>query len=246
MSARRALVLLSLFLAITGSRSCYGSGDPTTSVDLEISLMSKYVWRGLVYNEDAVLQPSLTVGGQSGLSFNLWSSFDTTDFCGTKGRCSELDYTLGYQWESGGKEYYLAYAVYTYPNTSFAGTSEVTAGVDLGGPLGANLWMYWDVVEAKSLYINLGWAGTARLGGISVDLSGEFGLADKRHSSYYYGVPSAGLADASACLGIPVDLCGGWSAVGSITYTSVLKQALREAVERPDNFVFGIAVARTL
>ncbi len=239
-------MFLWLALTIGGSSPCHAIGEPAISVDMDISLMSKYVWRGLVYNEDVVVQPSLTISQSSGFSFNLWSRFDTTDSCGTRARCSELDYTLGYDWESGGRGYSLAYAVYTYPNTPFAGTSEITAGVDLGGPLGANVWIYWDVVEARSLYISLGWARTVSLSGVSVDLSGEFGLADKRHSNYYYGVASAGLTDASACLEIPLDLRGGWSVVGSLTYTSVLKGSLRESVEHPDNFVFGVSVAKTL
>jgi len=246
MSHRKALILLSFVIACCSLPTCYASGESIPSVDFELSAVSKYVWRGLVFNEDPVIQPSLTASWESGVSFNLWGNFDTTDFCGTKNRCNELDYTLGYEWESGGKGLGIAYAAYTYPSTSFAGTSEVSASCDFGGEFGANICLNWDVVEAKGLYVNLGWAKTACLGGMSVDLSGGFGVASRRHSEYYYGAPISGLTDATVCLEVPIEAHGGWSVIPSITYASVLKRSLRQAVEHPDNYVFGVTVAKTL
>jgi len=242
---RTAMMLLSITLIYAIASPCCATQEPPMSVDFETFQASKYVWRGLVCNDEPVAQPSLTLSWQSGVSLNLWGSFDQTDFGDAKCRFSELDYTLGYDWTSGGKEWTVGYAVYTYPNTIFTGTSEILASCAFAGSWGANLSLAWDVGEANGPYLNLGWARTALLGGRSVDISGGLGFADKRVSGYYYGVPGAGMSDASVCIAVPIASHGGWSITPSIAYTSILRQSVREAVERPDNYVFGVRLTRT-
>ena len=57
---------------------------PTASAD--ISVLSKYVWRGYELNDDSlVLQPSVTVG-YKGFSLNLWGNLDS-DLVGTDKAC---------------------------------------------------------------------------------------------------------------------------------------------------------------
>ena len=245
MLLKTAMMLLLLTLICAAVSPCRATEEPPMSVDVEAFQASKYVWRGLVCNDDPVAQPSLTLNWRSGVSFNLWGCFDETDFGDAKGKCSELDYTLSYDWTSGGKDWTIGYAVYSYPNTTFAGTSEILAGCAFRGLWGANMSLAWDVGEAKGLYLNLGWARTTRLGGRPVDISGGFGFADKQVSGYYYGAPSTGMSDASVCIAVPIASYGGWSIIPSITYTRVLRRPLREAVERPDNCVFGVRLART-
>lgn len=243
---RRIVLLLYLMITLLMyAGGCQASEEPLMSIDFEAAQLSKYVWRGLVCNDEPVVQPSLTANWRSGVSLNVWGSFDQTEFADAKGKCSELDYTLGYDWESGGKEWTVGYTVYTYPNTCFAGTSEILASCAFGGPWGAKLSLNRDVGEANGLYLNLGLAKTAHLGGRSLDISGGLGFADKQVSSYYYGVPNAGLSDALVCLEVPIACHGGWSITPSIAYTRVLGQSLREAVERPDNCVFGARLTRT-
>lgn len=245
MLVRTAMVLLSITLIYAAASPCCADQEPSMNVDFEALQASKYVWRGVVYNNDPVVQPSLTVNWRSGVSLNLFGSFDETDFCDAKGRCSELDYTLGYDWTSGGKDWTVGCARYTYPNTTFAGTSEILASCAFAGSWGPKLSLARDVDEANGLYLNLGWTRTALLGGRSVDISGGLGFADKRVSSYYYGVPSAGLSDASVCIEVAIESHSGWSISPSVAYTKLLRRSVREAVERPDNYVFGVKLTTT-
>ena len=245
MSVRMAIGILTILLTYSAASLCSATDEASMSVDFEAVQASKYVWRGLVCNDEPVMQPSLTASWQSGISFNLWGSFDQTDFGGTKGKFSELDYTLSYDWHSGGKDWTIGYSIYTYPNTSSAGTSEIIANCDFGGPLGANLSLARDIREANGLYLGLGWSKTALIKNRSVDISGELGFSDKRISGYYYGVKSAGLSNASICIEMPVDSHGGWTITPSIAYTRVLRQSLRAAVDSPDNYIFGVKLAKT-
>lgn len=237
--------LLLIALTCAAVSPCCASDEPSVSIDFEAVQASKYVWRGLVCNDDPVVQPSLTASWQSGVSLNLWASFDQTDFADAKDRFTELDYTLGYDWRSGGKDWSLGYSAYTYPNTSFASTGEILASCDFGGPCGVTLSLARDIRQANGLYVNLGLSRTTLVGGRSVDISGGLGYSNRRMSSYYNAVDSAGLSDASASIEVPIESRGGWTIIPSIVYTRVLRQPLREAVESPDNYVFGVKLSRS-
>lgn len=245
MSFKTAMMTLTITLICAAASPCWAAEEPSMSVDFEVFQGSKYVWRGIVYNNEPVLQPSLTASWKSGLSLNLWGNFDETDFGDCKGRCNELDYTIGYDWESGGKELSIGYSVYTYPNTEFAGTSEILASCGFGGSLSPALSLAWDVDQARGLYLNLGLARSVPLGSRSLEISGGLGFADKRVSNYYYGVPSAGLADASVCVEVPIESRGGWTITPSVAYTRLIRQSVRESMGRPDNFIFGVKLAKT-
>jgi uncharacterized protein (TIGR02001 family) len=46
-----------------------------TEATLEVALASAYVWRGQVHNNDAVIQPQITLA-QYGFSMNMWANYD--------------------------------------------------------------------------------------------------------------------------------------------------------------------------
>jgi len=63
---------------------------------LDLPVFSHYVWRGQVLNDEAVFQPSLTVSGPWGLSFNTWANMDLTDNFDNSGEFTEVDLTVAY------------------------------------------------------------------------------------------------------------------------------------------------------
>jgi outer membrane scaffolding protein for murein synthesis (MipA/OmpV family) len=65
-------------------------------ITAEAALMSAYVWRGQVYNNDAVFQPQLTIE-QYGVSFNIWGNYDLGENVnGISSDFSEIDMSLAY------------------------------------------------------------------------------------------------------------------------------------------------------
>jgi hypothetical protein len=65
-------------------------------VTVEAALMTAYVWRGQVYNNDFVVQPQITIA-QYGVSFNIWGNFDLGEnYYGISGDWSEVDLSLAY------------------------------------------------------------------------------------------------------------------------------------------------------
>ena len=76
------------------------AGDNKAAWTFDLAAASKYVWRGLLVNDEFVLQPSvgITFGG---FNANIWSSVDLTDYGaesgaynGRKFDLQEVDYTV--------------------------------------------------------------------------------------------------------------------------------------------------------
>lgn len=74
-------------------------GPALHALDVEISLISRYIWRGfdLLPQNKPVLQPSLTIDfAESGFSLNLWSSFGLAERRVYR-ELDEIDLTLHYE-----------------------------------------------------------------------------------------------------------------------------------------------------
>ncbi|MEA2067866.1 MAG: TorF family putative porin [Verrucomicrobiota bacterium] len=73
------------------------ANDPAeTKVTAEVALVSSYVWRGQVLNNDFVLQPQLTAS-QYGVSLNIWANYDLgKNHAGINNDFSEMDFSLAY------------------------------------------------------------------------------------------------------------------------------------------------------
>lgn len=73
------------------------SGNSSEAIaSVELALVSADVWRGMVRNEDFVLQPQFSVA-QYGVSFNIWGNYDISkNYLGVDNDYSEIDLSLAY------------------------------------------------------------------------------------------------------------------------------------------------------
>ncbi|MGD9612643.1 MAG: TorF family putative porin, partial [Kiritimatiellia bacterium] len=100
-------------------------------------VMSAYVYRGVVGNDEAVFQPGLDVAGPLGLSYSLWANMNLTDnesawYPDTLGKWGEVD--LGLSWTApleGPVSLTVGATYFMYPQDS----SEVLADEETGEPL---------------------------------------------------------------------------------------------------------------
>jgi len=68
--------------------------NPT--VDVSVSFMSQYIWRGEAHSRDSlVLQPSYTFGYE-GAFVNIWQNIDTNPWANGMDNLNETDFTFGY------------------------------------------------------------------------------------------------------------------------------------------------------
>jgi len=73
-----------------------GADSSAAQITAEAGLLSSYVFRGQVRNNDLVAQPQMTIA-QHGVSFNLWGNYDLGENgSGISSDFSEINLTLAY------------------------------------------------------------------------------------------------------------------------------------------------------
>jgi len=151
-------IFLLLFLCLTAAAL-------PAAVSGQVDLVSRSVWRGfdLLPDDHAAIQPGVTFEfGDSGFSFDVWSSFALADRAVFK-YSDEIDVTLSYAFEPGpGWELSGGLICYGYwfaedfnfeDNTSLEVFAAI-ARTDL--PLAPTLTVYYDFKLGKGFYVSLG------------------------------------------------------------------------------------------
>lgn len=142
------------------------------SVELSMDILSDYMWRGMICNDNPVWQPSVTIAYDAGdygaLSANIWSSFDLTHKRGTctnsrrEAGLQEIDYTLSYSIELAGVGFEVGHVWYTYPNNNGATDQDLYATVSYENkyvvPSASVYWNYSDSCgnDVSALYYSFG------------------------------------------------------------------------------------------
>lgn len=137
------------------------------ALTLETGVYSHYIFRGLTYNHDPVVQTSATLDyklGKEGeygkLSLCYWNSVDTTNIIGQSGEITENDYGICWSHEIGGEgdnrlgdlkigNWYYDFNTFT-PNH----TSEVYFDWTFNSFLSPEITAYYDYQEAHGWYLN--------------------------------------------------------------------------------------------
>jgi hypothetical protein len=248
---RPARMIILVLLATAAAGLFSGASAEETkgpSISADITVASKYVWRGLVLTDDRVLQPSLTVDYKS-LSLNVWGNTDLTDVNGTPGETNELDYTLSYSFAVKKVNLTLGAIQYTFPHTDFEPTAEIYGSAGLDMLLSPTVSIYYDIDEVNGLYGTFGVSHSVPLGEVvkgispSLDLSGSIGYGSSNYNEGYFGVHSSGLVDLlmTATLSVPID---EHLSVGPfVSFSQVLDSDLRDAVDKDNATLFGATLS---
>ena len=83
---------------------------------VDAALLSAYVWRGQVINNEMVLQPAFTAASEWGLRLNAWANMDLTDKVDQKGEINEIDLLAAYSPKiEGPVSFEIGLAEYAFP-----------------------------------------------------------------------------------------------------------------------------------
>ena len=212
------------------------------AVSTQVDLVSRYIWRGfdLLPDNHAAIQPSLTVNlGESGFSFNVWSSFALAHRATFK-YSDEIDVTLSYSFKvPEGWELSAGFTNYAYwfaddfkfkDNTS----QEVCATIaktDL--PLSPTLSVYYDFNLGSGLYVTLGGSHELKINEkVSLEVGGLIGFNSKQY------IDKTGFSDIDIYAKVPLT-------VGKLTLTPSLNVMipLLDEVNEDTEIWFGFSAA---
>lgn len=85
------------------------------SATVDLAVLTGYLWRGMLINDEPVFQPSLTLDYR-GFSLNVWATYDFND-SDEAPAFTEVDYSASYSFEFGRFAASLGYSLYDYPNS---------------------------------------------------------------------------------------------------------------------------------
>jgi hypothetical protein len=226
---------------------------------VDAPVLSAYVWRGQVLNDETVFQPAVTLA-KGGLSIGVWSSMNLTD-CVTNNSMefSEVDLMLSYGHRAGLLSLTVGIVEYLFPHstlviepedgsegssTAYPGTREVfvTATVP-DWEVVPSVSVYRDIDEADSTYVTAGLASTRALGK-TVDLSvgGSVGYADADYNAFYFSVDRAGWNDGNVSAALVWKAMEATTVTASIQYTILLDSDIKQgaaALYKDDRSLWG-------
>ncbi|MGE4487988.1 MAG: TorF family putative porin [Kiritimatiellales bacterium] len=221
------------------------------SVDTDIGIYSKYIWRGMCLDDQPVAQGGITVTHESGVYANVWGNYSLSDdYTGVDG-LNEVDYTVGYSGTFDVIDYDLGYIYYSFPNTSLESTSEIYAGLALNNlPITPSVYAYYDIDEADSLYVvaDLNY-GMDLSDALSAEVGASLAWADDNFNDFYYGGrSSSSLSDMTVYAGLSYALSDSLSLGASLTYSFFPDSAASDAAEatyanEEENLFGGVSLA---
>jgi uncharacterized protein (TIGR02001 family) len=222
------------FCAACATLSGAQAAELETSGD--VSIYSAYVWRGIVINDEAVMQPALTVS-KGGFSANVWGNFDFTDSIGTEHEFSEIDITLSYTWEFEMFGLEIGYVEYLFPNTSEEGTREIFATCSVDILLSPTVTLYYDVDEIDGLYVLFSAGHSLEVTEvIGLDLGAGVGLANADYNDGYFGVDDGAFVDMVFSADLSWAATDNITLSGGIAYMALLDSSLKDASSDDDKF----------
>lgn len=164
-----AVLLLSMVASAMAEEAAPVADEITKSASASVSVMSRYVWRGLVLSDEAVVQPAIDFN-YGGFNANLWANYDTDNDMEMH---NETDLTLKYTYAI--KDLSLS-AGYIYYGVVGLNTEELFLAASYATLLAPTLTYYQDLREGEGggfATLSIGhsqevWNGISVGGGASV------------------------------------------------------------------------------
>lgn len=226
-----------------------GLSAAATKIDwsFETSYYNKYVWRGVNFVNEGVLQPSLT-GSWNGWTVNFWGNYETTDvntYYGTstgKNRITEWDSTLSrnFDFESGTGTFGVTH--YDFPNTGTASTTEFWANFALKQAFSPYLYVAYDVDETDGFYAKVGGNYSmpcALVKGANWNLGAWMGYGSEDFNNFWYGNNESALADYGFDAKLSYNFTEMTYGTLHLAYTGLMDDGHRAGAPNRSNFVFG-------
>jgi hypothetical protein len=205
--------------AALASSACLGQNNPAQisseaermiSLGAEADMNSRYIWRGIIFEDNPVAQPSLWASFRS-LTLSLWSNHVLGQEIGV-GIGDEIDFTVAHEHDWRLLTSGLEFAYYLYPGEDESpATGEFTLSVSRSiGLLTASTRHTFDVLEYRGAYF-----GDASLSfeheplqGLDFEMKALAGWASAEFNEAYIGISRSALNLAGMELAATIRVAG--------------------------------------
>lgn len=243
-----------------------GSSASEVLVTAEAALVSSYVWRGQVQNNDFVVQPQITAS-QYGVSLNVWGNYDLgKNYLGVSSDFSEIDISLAYTLPLDLNDVTFDFGIigYTYPangsNPAVASplginkqsTTELFAKatvLSLRDYVIPSVAIFGDVDEASGVYMLFDIVAPYKISDfLWVEGGFSAGWGNTSYNDYHWGASlDSGWNDYNFYGSASYEILENLTAAVNLTYTLVEGGALGDAAnnlyENDQKFWGGVNIA---
>ncbi|MDY6906542.1 MAG: MltA-interacting MipA family protein [Thermodesulfobacteriota bacterium] len=178
-----------LLMMVTAMAVGFGGNALAADVSAGADVVSAYVWRGITFNDEAVVQPYVDVTAENGININVWGNYDLGDYNETvdNGEFSEIDLTLSYGFSLDPVDITVGHIEYLFPGVNGdQGTSELFIGASVSPleGLSAGIDFYYDYDEGEEYYTAASLSYDFELpGGVGIGLGGSAGYAGNKYAA---------------------------------------------------------------
>lgn len=230
--------------------SAQAEDEAQPQLGADLSLCSKYIWRGLVWDEDPVLQPDLWMS-VARFTMTFWGSMDLTNADGDfEGQFNEWDGYIDVNLGSPGPLtfgvgiYYMNFLESSGVGTSTAELSASASADVFGNP---TLTLFWDIWQYHGIYANVGLSHDVALGPGDLSLSLSTGRGDGRHNGISGVENAGGWLDFQAGASYSFSPIAVLTLTPSIQFSTLLQDEIRQYYGdtgiNPDNWFFSVTAA---
>ena len=234
--------------------------DPAqTKVTAEAALVSSYVWRGQVYNNDFVMQPQITAS-QYGFSLNFWGNYDLgKNLAGVSSDFSEMDIALAYTLPLNINDFSLDVGVinYNFPNSATQSTAELFGSatlLTLQDYVIPSVTLFGDIDEARGTYVQFDIVAPYEVSDyLSVEGGFSAGWGNTSYNDYYFGYAGNGFSqdkgwnDFNFYANANYEVAENVTASLNLTYTTLeggsIGNAAKVIYEAKEKFWGGVNIA---
>jgi hypothetical protein len=242
--------LLSSVAVLCGAAGLQAADRP--GVNVEASAYNQYVWRGMVITDGPVLQTSTTAGYRA-FHLNLFTNTDLGSVNGRRGKFSEVDYDMGYDYSAEKMTLSGGAIRYTFPNTPYASMTELYGGASFAVPLRPSVKAYVGVGAISGTYVTCDFSHAFTLlkprpnVTWSAEVTAGLGAGSSGYNQRNFGPRGAAMVDFHPAFSAPVKVGSRVRITPRIGYASMVDRALRcSGTAKAHNFFAGLSFSLTL
>lgn len=230
-----------------------GGAAMAAEASIGADVMSAYVWRGQVLNDEVVLQPDFAASTDFGLSFDVWGNMDLTDNLGASGKFSEIDLVAAYTVpmpEDSIVGVDLAVINYQFPQAG-GDTTELGATVGFDTFLAPFVAANWDIdAVAGGIYLSAGLGYEQAVdeeGALVLNAAAAIGWGNSDYNKGYFGSDSSAMNDANLSAGASYAVSETVSLGLSVAYSAMIDSDIEDGAEATfgdkDSFYGGLSAS---
>ena len=235
-------VVLALALALAGP----AAAQDEAAVSVGIDLVSDYVWRGQVMNDDGALQPWVGVLFD-GFAFNVWGSMDLDDTPNdAQWEFTEVQVNASYTIPIGTYALDVGAIYYNYPNTAIESTFEVYGTFTFTDVVfSPYVSLYYDVDEIDGFYLRVGGSYGQELETFEWELGLSLGAGSEDYNEGYFFTDDFALNDLTVGVTVTFPFSEQFSVRAFVTGSWLLDDEIKDAVEDDSKLALGAGVRYT-